>query len=143
MTSHTASPQDAPREPRPYGPTVTISNQMVRLLARYVGRGPTKARTTLSHNLVAVTFGDTMTRAEQNLVAAGEAEAVAAMRRVFQATMREEAVRTIEEILGRSVIAYLSDIDTDANVALVAFVLAPRVDGAGPDSDGAADRAGG
>jgi uncharacterized protein YbcI len=93
-----------------------------------VGRGPTKARTTLSQNLVVVTFGDTMTRAEQNLVAAGHAEAVAAMRRVFQTTMREEAVGSIEEILGRTVTAYLADIDTAANVALVAFVLAPRSD---------------
>jgi uncharacterized protein YbcI len=99
---------------------------MVRLLARYVGRGPTKARTTLSHNLIVVTFGETMTRAELNLVAAGEAEAVATMRRVFQATMRDEAVRMIERIMGRTVIAYLADIDTTADIALVAFVLAPR-----------------
>jgi uncharacterized protein YbcI len=112
---------------------VNIANQMVRLLARYVGRGPTKARTTLNQDLVVVTFGDTMTRAEENLVAAGQAEAVASMRHVFHVTMREEAVRTIEEILGRSVIAYLADIDTSANIALVAFVLAPPsgVDGAG------------
>jgi uncharacterized protein YbcI len=109
---------------------------MVRLLARYVGRGPTKARTTLRQNLVVVTFGDTMTRAELNLVAAGEAEAVARMRRVFQATMRDEAVRSIEEILGRTVIAYLADIDTSANIALVAFVLAPRNNGAAPGLGG-------
>jgi uncharacterized protein YbcI len=126
MSSSTSLPQNAPHETRPYSPALTISNEMVRLLARYVGRGPTKARTTLSQNLVVVTFGDTMTRAELNLVAAGEAEAVAAMRRVFQATMREEAVRTIEEVLGRAVIAYLADIDTSANIALVAFVLAAR-----------------
>jgi uncharacterized protein YbcI len=128
MSSQTSPPQSVSRDARPYGAAVTISNHMVRLLARYVGRGPTKARTTLSQNLVVVTFGDTMTRAEQNLVAAGHAEAVAAMRRVFQTTMREEAVGSIEEILGRTVTAYLADIDTAANVALVAFVLAPRSD---------------
>jgi uncharacterized protein YbcI len=122
----TSSIEHAVQDPRPLGPAVTISNQMVRLLARYVGRGPTQARTTLSHNLVVVTFGDTMTRAEQNLVAAGEAEAVASMRRVFQATMRDEAVQIIEEILGRTVSAYMADIDTAANVALVAFVLDPH-----------------
>jgi uncharacterized protein YbcI len=135
MSSQASSPQTPQREPRSYGPAVSISNRMVRLLARYVGRGPTKARTTLSQNLVVVTFGDTMTRAEHNLVAAGEADAVAAMRRVFHASMREEAIRAIEEVLGRDVIAYLADIDTSANVALVAFVLAPRE---GPESDGAA-----
>jgi uncharacterized protein YbcI len=127
MSSQASTPQSVPRDARPYGVAVTISNQLVRLLARHVGRGPTKARTTLAPNLVVVTFGDTMTRAEQNLVAAGHAEAVAAMRRVFQATMREEMVRTIEEVLGRTVIAYLADIDTAANIAMVAFVLAPPI----------------
>jgi uncharacterized protein YbcI len=115
MSSETSIPQSVARDGRPYGATATISNQLVRLLARHVGRGPTKARTTMAQNLVVVTFGDTMTRAEENLVAAGHAETVAAMRRVFQATMREEAVRTIEEILGRSVVAYLADIDSDSD----------------------------
>lgn len=132
MSSQAPSPENAPHDPRPEGAAVTISNQIVRLLVRYVGRGPTKARTTLSQNLVVVTFADTMTRAELNLVAAGAAEAVASMRRVFQATMREEAVRSIEEILGRTVTAYLADIDTSANIALMAFVLAPLTDGTGP-----------
>jgi uncharacterized protein YbcI len=127
MTSQpTTSAHDRPPASRPVGPGVTISNQMVRLLARYVGRGPTKARTTLAQNLVVVTFGETMTRAEENLVAAGEAEAVSSMRRVFHATMRDEAVQMIEETVGRKVISYLADIDTQANIALVAFMLAPH-----------------
>jgi uncharacterized protein YbcI len=133
-----SSQASSPHHGAAVGPAVTISNQMVRLLARYVGRGPTKARTTLGQNLGVVTFGDTMTRAEHNLVAAGESDAVAAMRRVFQATMREEAVRTVEEIVGRPVIAYLADIDTSANIALIAFVLTPRegADGRGALADG-------
>ena len=126
MASQQTSPsRNRPEDGRAYSPTVTISNHMVRLLARYVGRGPTKARTTLANNLVVVTFGETMTRAEENLVAAGEGEAVASMRRVFKATMRNEAVGIIEETLARPVIAYLADIDTTANIALIAFVLAP------------------
>jgi uncharacterized protein YbcI len=100
-----------------------MSNQMVRLFARYFGRGPTKARTTLNTNIAVVTMADTMTRAEQNLVAAGEAEAVRAMRRTLQRTMREEAVTAVEDIVDRRVIAYMADIDTEANIAIVAFVL--------------------
>lgn len=126
MSSQQTPPHDRPRDSRQFGPSVAISNQMVRLLARYVGRGPTKARTTLNQNLVVVTFGDTLTRAEENLVAAGEAESVSSMRRVFTTTMRDEAVQIIEEILGRTVTAFLADIDPGANVAMVAFVLDPR-----------------
>lgn len=129
MSSQQTSPQHRTQDPRQNGPAVTISNQMVRLLARYVGRGPTKARTTLTENLVVITFGDTLTRAEENLVAIGETEAVFSMRRVFHTTMRAEAVQIIEEILGRAVAAFLSDIDTGADIAIFAFVLAPREPG--------------
>jgi uncharacterized protein YbcI len=110
-------------ENRIYSPAAAMSNQMVRLFARYFGRGPTKARTTLNTNIAVVTMADTMTRAEQNLVAAGEAEAVRAMRRTLQRTMREEAVTAVEDIVDRRVIAYMADIDTEANIAIVAFVL--------------------
>lgn len=117
-------------EPRSFSPSVAISNQMVKLLADHIGRGPTKARTTLNTNLVVVTFGETMTRAEQNLVGAGEAGSVAATRRIFHVLMRDRAVAGVEEILGRRVIGYMADIDTESNMAMMAFVLGPR-----PESD--------
>jgi uncharacterized protein YbcI len=113
---------------RTYSPAAMISNQMVRLFAKYFGRGPTRARTTLNTNVVLVTMGETMTRAEQNLVAAGEAESVRSLRRTLQRSMRAEAVAGLEEVLGRPVIAYMADIDTDANIAVVAFVLEGRAE---------------
>ncbi len=128
MYKNAEAPTARSHQPRSFSPAVAISNHMVRLLADYVGRGPTKARTTLNTNLVVVTFGDTMTRAERNLVAAGEADAVLSMRRVFEATMRAEAVRGVEELLDRKVIAYMADIDTEANIAMMAFVLEARAE---------------
>ena len=113
-------------EHRSQSAAALISNRMVRLIASYVGRGPTKARTTLNTNIVLVVFADTMTRAEQNLTAAGQADAVRSMRQTLQRSMREDAVAAVEEILGRRVVAYMGDIDTDANVASVLFTLEPR-----------------
>lgn len=128
QTIHAASRAD---EARPFSPTVTISNRMVRLLADYVGRGPTKARTTLTGNLVVVTFGETMTRAEQNLVAAGESGTVLEVRRIFHSRMREEAVAAVEDVVGRQVVSYMADLDPHANMALMAFVLdTPAEEGA-------------
>lgn len=126
--SHLMSPERPLAEQRSFSPAVAISNQLVRLLATYVGRGPTKARTTINNNLVMILFGDTMTRAERTLVAAGEAEAVCSIRRILQTVMRRDAVRAVEEILCRRVIAYMADIDTDANMAIAAFVLEPQTD---------------
>jgi uncharacterized protein YbcI len=111
---------------RPFSTAAAISNQLVRLFARYFGRGPTKARTTLNTNVALVTLADTMTRAEENLVAAGDAEAVRSMRRTLQRTMRQEAVEAVEQLLGRRVTAYMADIDTDANIAVVVFILEAR-----------------
>ena len=114
-------------EQRAYSPAATIATRTVRLYAQYLGRGPTKARTTLNTNVVLVMFGQTMTRAEHNLVAAGEAEAVRWMRRKLERSMREEAVAIVEEVTRRKVTAYMSDLDPDANTAVLVFALDPRL----------------
>ncbi len=109
-------------------PAAALSNQMVRLMARYIGRGPTKTRSTLSANLAVVTFGDTLTREEQSLLAAGHGELIVSMRRILQHLMREDALRIAAEAIGRRPIAYLTDIDPEANIAVVTFVFEPRLD---------------
>jgi uncharacterized protein YbcI len=107
-------------------PAAQISRGMVRLLAEYTGRGPTRARTTVNTNMVAVFFEDTLTRAELKLAAAGESDAVQATRRIFHDLMRQEAVALVSEVLGREVVSFLSDVDAAANVAGVMFLLEPR-----------------
>ena len=102
-----------------------IQNQMVRLLVRYTGRGPTKTRTTVNTNLIAVIFQDTLTKAEMNLVAAGQAQSVTEMRLTFGALMREDAIEIVEEITGRGVLTVLTDVDPEANIAAQLFVLEP------------------
>jgi uncharacterized protein YbcI len=105
-----------------------ISREMVRLMSRYTGRGPTKARTTVNTNVVVVVFEDALTKGERNLVAAGEADSVREMRRSFHALMRDEAIETVEALTGRSVMALLSDVDPKENVAAQLFVLERRPD---------------
>ena len=102
-----------------------IANRMVRLYSKYLGRGPTKVRATVNTNLAVVVLQETMTRAEQSLVAAGEAEAVHNLRRTLKRSMRDEAVATVEEVLQRRVTAYMSDLDTEANAASIVFTLEP------------------
>jgi uncharacterized protein YbcI len=102
-----------------------ISREMVQLLSRYTGRGPTRARTTLNTNLAVTVFQEALTGAELNLVAAGEHEAVHQMRRVFRNLMGEHAVAAVEQTTGRRVIAHLSDVDPEANVAVEMFLFEP------------------
>jgi uncharacterized protein YbcI len=96
---------------------------MVQLMSRYTGRGPTQARTTVNTNVVVVVFEETLTTAERNLVAADQAGAVALMRRTFQATMKDDSIALIEDVLQRRVAAFLGDTDPFNDVAVQVFVL--------------------
>lgn len=111
---------------RGYPLAARISSQMVQLVSRHTGRGPTKVRTTLNTNLALVLYEDALTRAESNLVAAGEIESVCEQRRTFDRLMRSEAIAIVEEAAGRRVRAFLSDISPADGVAMHTFVFESR-----------------
>jgi uncharacterized protein YbcI len=124
---------DAQVELPPHGElTAAISNLTVRLLSEYTGRGPTRARTHISGDLVAVVLQDTMTKGERSLVRNGESERVLDTRKAYQRTMRAELSRGVEEILGRQVVAFMSDNHIDPDMGVEVFILAP--DGGAPHS---------
>jgi uncharacterized protein YbcI len=103
-----------------------LATQLVKLMSRYTGRGPTRVNTTVNTNLIAVVMQDTLTTAEHNLVAAGQSASVRETRRKFHEMMREEASGVVEGLTGRRVIALLSDLDPEQNVAGQLFILERR-----------------
>ncbi|MCW3020652.1 MAG: hypothetical protein JWN10_2960 [Solirubrobacterales bacterium] len=105
-----------------------ISNVAVRELAGTTGRGPTKAKTTLSENAVFVVLQDTLTRGELNLVEAGESGAVLGLRRLWQNVMRHSCSRAIEELTGRKVVGFMSDNHIDPDIAVEVFILEPLLE---------------
>ena len=108
--------------------SAAISNVVVRLMSDYTGRGPTKARTFVNDGVVTVLLQDTLTRGERSLVADGHDEHVLYMRRAFQATMRHDLIAALEAIIGRRVIAFMSDNHIEPDMAVEVFVLAPAAD---------------
>jgi uncharacterized protein YbcI len=104
---------------------LAIANLIVRLFSEYTGRGPTKARTTFSHELITVVVQDLLTKGERSLMRDGKSELVLDMRRAYQATMREDLTEGVEDITGRRVIAFLSANHLDPDIAIESFVLAP------------------
>jgi uncharacterized protein YbcI len=116
---------DAPKQSGG-SPGVAISNAAVRLTREYTGRGPTKAKTTITEDLVVVVMRDTMLRAERSLADHGDQQLVVDMRRRFQEAMREDYVATVEGIVGRRVLAFMSDNHIDPDLAVEVFVLEPR-----------------
>ena len=100
-----------------------ITRVVVQLMARYTGRGPTKASSVYTRSVIIVTLRDTLTQGEHTLVEVGQAESVMRMRRAYHDAMRDEAAEQVEAITGRRVIATLGDIAPDANLAAIVFVL--------------------
>ena len=116
---------DSPTELPQGSKSAAISNLVVRLVSEYTGRGPTRARTHMDGDLLAVVLRDTLTKGEQSLVRDGRTELVLAMRKAYQDTMRVDLINGIEEITGRKVEAFLSDDHIDPDVAVESFVLFP------------------
>jgi uncharacterized protein YbcI len=106
--------------------TATISNAVVALLREYTGRGPTRARTSISGDTVVVTLRDSLTKAERTLAGRGQAVEVLAMRRAFQDTMREDLIAAVERLTSRRVEAFLSDNIHEPDVAVEIFLLVPE-----------------
>ena len=112
-----------------------ISNHVVRTMSEYTGRGPTRARTHINDGVVTVLLKDTLTTGERSLVSDDLDKLVLKMRKAFQGTMRHGLISGVEEILGRKVIAFMSDNHIDPDCAVEVFLLAPA--DAGPQGDGA------
>lgn len=115
-----------------------ISTRLVQLHSRYYGKGPTRAKTHVVDGTVVSLLRGGFTTVERTLLDAGQLESVYQMRRSFQQAMEEEFRRVVEEATGRKVIAYMSSINVDPELAVEIFVLEPEEapaseDGARPD----------
>jgi uncharacterized protein YbcI len=114
--------------------TSSISSHIVHTMAEYTGRGPTKARTSVDGDVVTTVMADTLTKGERSLVADGRGQLVLDLRKAFQSTMREDLIAGVERVMGRKVVAFMSDNHIDPDFAVEVFVLAPEGDG-GPITD--------
>jgi uncharacterized protein YbcI len=100
-----------------------ISNAVVGLVREHVGRGPTKARTIHSGNLVLCVLEDTMTKAERTLASAGEEDFVLRMRHAIQTVMRNDLAAAVEGLTQRKVVAFMSANHVEPDLAAEVFVL--------------------
>lgn len=100
-----------------------ISRAVVQLHRRYYGKGPTKAKTHAFDDTIVCMLRGGFTTVEHTLIAAGRADDVQRIRRTFQQTMRDEFTSVVERATGRRVIAYMSEVHTDPDLAVELFVL--------------------
>src|SRR4051794_17587237 len=100
-----------------------IATAVVRLHNDYYGKGPTKAKTYISDDVVAVVLEETFAKAEQTLIGRGESESIQQIRRRFQQTMADEFKSVVEQATGRVVRAFLSETNLEEDVSVEFFLL--------------------
>jgi uncharacterized protein YbcI len=110
-----------------------VSNAITRLHREYYGRGATTTHTVIQRNYVIAFLSDIYTPVERTLIDDGHHETVKTTRQAFQMTMSDRFGAAVEEIMGRKVIAFMSQVHFDPDMAAEVFVLAPEEGDQGPD----------
>jgi uncharacterized protein YbcI len=106
-----------------------VGNAITRLHRDRYGRGATTTRTVFQGNRIIVFLEDIYTLAERTLIDAGAWEQVKATRQSFQMAMRAPFSEAVEEITGRQVVAFMSQVHLDPDMAAEVFVLSPNGEG--------------
>ena len=101
-----------------------ITNGIVGLFGEYYGRGPTRAKWyMLDDSYVVTVLRDTMTTVERTLAQNGEEDMVRRVRLTFQEAMAASFKGVVEQVLGRRVEAYHSQILVSSDVGFEFFLL--------------------
>jgi uncharacterized protein YbcI len=102
-----------------------IANAMVGLKKQYYGRGPEAAKAFVEDDYIFVVLEGGLTRNEETLLAAGREDVVRQYRLAFQEAVGPTATGAVEELTGRRVVGYHSQIVFDPVRAFEIFVLGP------------------
>jgi uncharacterized protein YbcI len=120
--------QEQTQEERHSSLLMEVSNTMVRIYKDQFGRGPTRARSIWAGpDAVVCVLEETLTAAERNLVKMGEHQRLRDTRMFFQYAAVREFCEPVEQITGRTVRAFHSSIDTEADgQAVEVFIFHPQ-----------------
>lgn len=102
-----------------------ISREIVHLHKEFYGKGPQRARTLYSGDIVVVVLRGGFTTVEQTLLDAGRGDDVIAQRMAFQEVMGERFKSVVEAHTGRRVIAFVSGGHQEPDLLAEVFVLEP------------------
>jgi uncharacterized protein YbcI len=102
-----------------------ISRRMVQLHKEFYGRGPTRAKTYLSDDLVVVLMRGGFTRVEETLLREGRGDSVIQQRADFQDVMVERFSEVVTDETGRNVLAMMSGSHQHPDLLAEVFVLEP------------------
>src|SRR5215207_11616850 len=88
-----------------------ISRAIVRIHAEHYGKGATQAKTYAFDNLIVTVLRDVFTTVERTLIDFERADTVRDVRTTFQQMMGQAFIDAVEELTGRRVESFMSQID--------------------------------
>jgi uncharacterized protein YbcI len=114
------------RDTSTLGPVLAeVTNAVVRLHRSHYGKGPTRSKSYLIDDVLICVMRDVFTTVERTLIESGEADRVRETRLAFEDAMRDRFTAAVEEILGRRVTGFTTQVLLDQDVAIEVFVLEP------------------
>jgi uncharacterized protein YbcI len=117
------------RLPEPTGSVRTaLANAMVGMKKQFYGRGPTAAKAWIVDDYAFVVMEGGLTRNEETLLADGKESLVRSYRLSFQETVEKVTTTAVEELVGRRVLAYHSQIVFDPVRTFEIFVFEPQAE---------------
>jgi uncharacterized protein YbcI len=123
MDDTAQSPQDPPHPSR--GDTLErLSSEMVRLQKKFWGRGPDSAKSYLVDDLLFIVMRGGMTVAERSMLEGGHQDSVRRTRQEFEDDMAGRLRSMVEEVTGREVVTYQSQILFEPELVIETFVFA-------------------
>jgi uncharacterized protein YbcI len=100
-----------------------ISNQMVGSQKRYFGKGPVQAKTYMMDDLLLTVMRGGLTTAEHTMLEFGQEDLVRNFRQQFQNEMTDRLVAMVEDLTGRRVVTYQSQVMFDPDIVVELFVF--------------------
>ena len=100
-----------------------ISNAITKMQRDHYGRGPESVRTVVGYDHAICFLENSFMPVERTLLDAGELAAVRETRLAFQRAMEQRFIDSVEEITGRKVRAFLSQVSLKPDISVEVFVL--------------------
>jgi uncharacterized protein YbcI len=100
-----------------------LSTEMVKLQKQYWGKGPDSAKAYVMDDLLLIVMRGGMTVAEKSMLQADRPDSVRATRQEFENLMAERLTGMVEDVTGRKVLTYQSQILFDPDLVAELFVF--------------------
>jgi uncharacterized protein YbcI len=124
MTEEPRDPVSEPEDPeQEQGLLSRLSTEMVRAMKQYYGKGPVAAKSYLVDDLLFIVLRGGVTQSEQTMLDAGRQDTVRQFRQEFENEMAAPLTYMVEQLTGRRVINYQSQIMFDPNMSVEMFVF--------------------